>query len=1197
MGMSKVRQGAVRRSRLATVGAIVAVAAAALGAVPAAHAAAGPASMVNPIIGTSGEVNTFPGPDMPFGMIQWGPDTSPHRPSGGGYEYDDSQLRGFSLTHIGTGCPAYGDVPILPLVGPVPTDPSNATADFSHASETAKAGYYKVTTSHPAGSPGIMSQVDEVTASGENPPNEVKENLIDGSVETKWLTLADSGWVQFKFAQPVAVADYALASANDFPTRDPRDWTVQGSQDGHSWTTLDTRTGQDFSDRFGTREYAFSNTQPYVYYRLDISANHGDVDTQLSEVQLATSAIQPPSGNPNPVTTELTTTTRAGIANFTFPASTQANLLLKVAGTATPMAATTAHVVGDDEVTGSVTAGHFCGVASQRDYTLHFDIRFQQPFTAHRTWDGEPNGDPGGVALTFDTTHNQRVVAKVGISFTSDANAAQNLDAEIPGWDFDAVRGANEKAWNDMLGRIETRGGTPDEQVKFNTALYHSLLTPNVFSDENGQYTGMDGKVHTAATGHAQYANYSGWDIYRSQVQLAALVAPHETSDSIRSMLNDYDQSGMLPKWAQANGESYVMVGDPADAIIAGAYAFGARDFDARKALAAMVTEATETSNIRPGQSAIDQYGYLPYDITNGCCNFNGAVSTQMEYDTADYAIASLAQSIGQRATYTKFATRAQNWQNIFNPSTGYIQARLQNGLWQPDFTPATSIGFVEGTSAQYTPMVPFNISALIAARGGEKPYEDYLDSLFTNIAHPGPTDANLSNEPSIEIPWEYNYVGAPWKTQKVVREAQQQLYFNAPVGQFGNDDMGAMSSWYVWSNLGLYPEVPGTDTLVTGSPVFPHAVVHLANGKRITIDAPKAAADAPYVQDLELNGDPWQKTYLKGNQYRHGAALQFDLGTTPNTAWGAGRSAAPPSDGTGEQPVLTSVDPGNVVVAGGKSATVTLKAFNVTDSSVKVSWAASADKGLTVTPAQGTIKLGGHGNGTGQATIAAAGDVAAGKYAVTFRLTGPHGFEKTTTVGVVVAKPGEIWPYFTNAGISSDTDTNAANFDGGGWSYSAQALAAAGVTPGGTVSAGGIDYTWPDVPAGTPDNIEAAGQTIPLVPPAGATKIGLLGSASITTSLGAGGTATVTYTDGSTSQFNATLSDWALGGQTWGPLPGNVTAFGTAYRNFTGNQRDDLKVFAFTVDAPLAAGKTVASITLPNATGGVLHVFSIGFG
>src|SRR5262249_19371896 len=203
--------------------------------------------------------------------------------------------------------PRPGPPPPPPAPPPLPADPGDTTTDFTHDSETASAGYYRVTTTHPAGPPGLMSQVDEITASGENPPGEVKENLIDGSVETKWLTFAGSGWVQFRFAQPVTVDDHALTSANDVPTRDPRDWTLSGSPDGQNWTRLDTRTGQDWSDRFSAREFSFANNQPYRYYRLDITANHGDVDTQLSEVRLSAGPIPPPSGDPNPVTTELTT--------------------------------------------------------------------------------------------------------------------------------------------------------------------------------------------------------------------------------------------------------------------------------------------------------------------------------------------------------------------------------------------------------------------------------------------------------------------------------------------------------------------------------------------------------------------------------------------------------------------------------------------------------------------------------------------------------------------------------------------------------------------------------------------------------------------------------------------------------------------------------------------------------------------------
>ena len=249
---------------------------------------------------------------------------------------------------------------------------------------------------------------------------------------------------------------------------------------------------------------------------------------------------------------------------------------------------------------------------------------------------------------------------------------------------------------------------------------------------------GFDGRVQAASPGHAEYGNYSGWDIYRSQVQLAAMVAPRQTSDSIRSMLDDYEQTGMLPKWNLGGGESYVMVGDPADPIIADAYAFGARGFDTAEALKAMITEATRPNNIRPGLAELQQYGYLPYDHSYGCCNFYGPVSTQLEYDTADYAIASLARATGDTADYTKLATMAQSWQNVFDTATGYLRAKLANGQWLAGFTPGTRSGFVEGTSAQYTPMVPFNLRALISARGGDQAWVSYLNSLLSNITNPG---------------------------------------------------------------------------------------------------------------------------------------------------------------------------------------------------------------------------------------------------------------------------------------------------------------------------------------------------------------------------------------------------------------------------------------------------------------------------
>ena len=1075
----------------------------------AAQLVTSPAALVNPFIGTSGAVDTFPGPDMPFGMIQWSPDTSPDRPDGGGYEYSDSQLAGYSLTHVsGPGCSAYGDVPILPTVGAIGGSPGSTTDSFSHASETAQAGYY--------------------------------------------------------------------------------------------------------ADTLG-----------------------------------------------NGVTVKLTDTTRAGIGSFNFPASTQANLLLKLSGSADQVDGTSAQVVGDDEVTGSVDAGHFCGQSSppENDYTLHFDIVFSQPFTASGTWGGSsssavtqgakkvsqnkvthkaaatpkattPSGkvfagktpdlkprtqpqptvhgartaapqttvtNPDGVYLTFDTTKKQTVTAKVGISFTSDANAASNLSAEIPAWNFNAVRNANVAAWNALLGKIQIGGGDAAQQTEFYTALYHALLHPNVFSDDNGQYMGFDGKVHTEAKGHQAYANWSGWDIYRDQVQLAAMIAPQQTSDMVTSMLADYSQTGMLPKWNLGGGESYVMVGDPSDSIIADAYAFGARDFDVATALKDMAAEATSTNNIRPGNSTLLSDGYLPYDGSYGCCNFYGPVSTQLEYDTADYSIAALAQATGDSADYTKFATLAQSWQAVFNTGSGYMQAKLSNGQWLPGFTPGTSDGFVEGTSAQYTPMVPFNIQALINARGGDAAWVSFLNSLTANLTSPSSTNADLSNEPSLEIPYEYDYAGAPYLAQQTVRNVEDELYFDAPVGQDGNDDLGAMSSAYVWDELGFYPETPGTPTLALGSPVFPKAVIHEGSGNTLTINASGAQDAAPYIQSMKVNGQAWNKAWLDYGTLSAGGTLGYTLSSTPDKSWAAAAGDAPPSDPTGEQTALTSAGPASgLVVAPGSAGTATLTVTNLTSSAITADWTASANSGnLTLAPASGTLTVPAASSATAQVTVTAGS--AEGSYSVAFATKLSDGTAlPSTAVGVDVAKPGELWPYYTSIGVSSDGQVTSSGYNGDSWLYSANALAGVGVTPGSTVTADGIAYTWPNEPAGTDDSIEASGQTIPVSLPAGATRIGLLGSATDADASGATGTLTVTYTDGSTQQIPVAFSDWTLGAGAYQVLSGDTVAATTPYRNIDDGTSDQTSTYVYSFAAALESGKTVASVTLPNPGDGYIGLFDI---
>ena len=673
--------------------------------------------------------------------------------------------------------------------------------------------------------------------------------------------------------------------------------------------------------------------------------------------------------------------------------------------------------------------------------------------------------------------------AKVGISYVSTANAVANRTAENSGWNFDTTRSAAQSAWNTQLGKVQIAGGTAAQQTVFYTALYHSLLHPNVISDTNGQYYGFDGKTHTVDSGHtAAYANYSGWDIYRSQAQLEALVAPQVASDTAQSMVDDYTQTGQFPKWSENNGESYVMVGDPADEIIADYYAFGAHGFDTTTALADMVKEADNTNNNRPGLNYLEQLGYLPSDGSYGCCNFYGPASTTLEYNAADFAVSALAGALGDTANQSALANRAQDWQNLFDHSSGFIQPRDASGAWTSGFSPTSGNNFVEGDSWQYTPMVPFNLHGLATAMGGNSTMATFLNTDLSSLTGAnGYTD--LGNEPSLNIPWEYDYIGRPYQTQSTVRKVQDQIWTNAPSGLAGNDDLGEMSSWYVWSALGMYPETPGTSDLALGSPMFTQEQITLPSGSTLTVNGSGAADNAPYVQSATWNSAAWNNAYVPSGALTSGGTLGFTLGTSANTSWASAASSAPPS------------------------------------------YAGS--------------------------------------------------------------------PTFTDIGVSDDSASSSADFDGVGYSYSAQALSAAGVTPGGKVSAAGASFTWPSAAAGKLDNYEANGQSVPA---SGSGAISFLGAAGHGPSTG---TATVTYTDGSTQNVQLTFSDWTLNGGSATASAGNVVAATAAYRNQAGAASDNVKTYLFaTAPVALASGRTVSSVRLPSdASAGGLHVFAIGFG
>jgi len=631
-----------------------------------------------------------------------------------------------------------------------------------------------------------------------------------------------------------------------------------------------------------------------------------------------------------PIHSELTATTRTGLGRFTFPRGRHSSVLINAGGSAK---ADDLAQVGIDpgarEITGTASSGYFC--AQRPRYRVYFAAHFDRPFRSYGTWD-QQTLSPGstsasdqkrpsntgsdtaqaGAYATFDTRRNRTVRVRVGISFVSVAGAEANLAAEDPGFDFGAVAASAQRRWNAILNSIRIGGGRSRDQAMFYTALYHSLLAPRTLNDVDGTYPGMDGQLHNSG-GHTQYADFSGWDIYRSEIQLLSILSPGRASDMVRSLLTNAAESGCLGRWPYANGQSMTMIGDPADPIIASAAAFGATDFDTSAALAAMVKGATGDCRSangsfveRPGLDQYSSLGYLPYDIDTKTRNANslfgspdsvwGSAATTLEYALADSAIAQFAaRTQHDSAAYSYFIGRSANWRNLFNPASGQIEPRYASGAFAPGYDNLNGGGFVEGDSVQYTWLVPQDPAGLFAAMGGDGRASSRLDHflriLNASVGGTHTDHALLGDEPTLNTPWLYDWAGKPFKTQATVRRAILSLYSPTRAGYPGNDDLGEMSSWWIFGALGLYPQVPGVGLLAIGSPLFPHASLRLGGGRRLRISAPQAAPGTPYVRALRLNGHAVRRPWTSWCSLARGGRLAFTLGRRPKPSWGA----APP--------------------------------------------------------------------------------------------------------------------------------------------------------------------------------------------------------------------------------------------------------------------------------------------------------------
>jgi predicted alpha-1,2-mannosidase len=624
------------------------------------------------------------------------------------------------------------------------------------------------------------------------------------------------------------------------------------------------------------------------------------------------------------IKTELTATTRVALQRYTFPPSPQASVVLDAGRSADSWdiqnPASSVHqssltIANDHTVTGWAD--------SDQGYRIHFAAEFDHPFTAHGVWQNygdapaegsSAEGRGAGGYVSFDTTNplDTTVTAKIGVSFVSVANALANLDAEAGNKSFDDVHRDTRSAWNDALNTVSVTGGTDADKIAFYTALYHAQQHPNIYSDVNGQYMGYDGQVHFT-TDHEHYANFSLWDTYRGENQLLSLIQPQRSRDMMLSLLDAYDQVGRLPLWALDNALPDFMVGDPVQQTVVDNYCRGILDgTNVEKFYTALRHNAYEFRRTKD-PSYLDQ-GWIALHP-----------SDTLEYAISDFALALMADSLGHTADRDALLQRAHNYVNVIDQETGFARPRNADGSWVTPYDPGQNTepdgnNFKEGTGWQYTWLVPQDPRGLFDivggnGRGGDPAVIDRLDKFFSTPVNqyvPGPVpeaekDTTVfgvlffgdqyapSNETDLQAPYLYNYIGQPWKTQALIR-SYQSLFHPAPDGIPGNDDLGSMSAWYVWSALGFYPIAGGAPMYTVGSPVFTHTQIAPVGGAPLVIDAPGASAAGKYVQSATLGDGPLTHPWFTHQELLDAGSISLQMGPVANETWGSAPTDAPPS-------------------------------------------------------------------------------------------------------------------------------------------------------------------------------------------------------------------------------------------------------------------------------------------------------------
>ena len=627
--------------------------------------------------------------------------------------------------------------------------------------------------------------------------------------------------------------------------------------------------------------------------------------------------------NDSGVFAELTASERVGVHRYTFAQGAKRNVLLDLRSSIYNYPGKVLWSRITIHTDGTVT-----GMRETRGWApgrqLYFAMRFSAPLSNHALYNKEEDPPPYHGFKTPGTSPEDTqsiqgrglegvfsfapasapLIVKVAISPVSEDNAIANMEAEVPAFDFDRVRATTQQMWRDQLARVEF-DASPAMQRSLYTALYHALMAPSTSMDVNGEYRGPDNQVHRAEGFHF-VSSLSLWDIYRAEQPLMTVLEPAQrTNDLVQSLIASQHESpfGILPVWQYQGQETWCMIGYHAVPIIADAYMKGIRGYDIEAALGAMVASATygPYGNL----ASYMKLGYVPVD------HDDEAASKTMEYAFDDWTIARMAKAMGKDTEAAQFEKRSRFWRNNFNPSEGFVEPRLEDGTYRKPFDPAKAgagSGFTEGNAWQYSWYQPQDEQGLIDLMGGPGKLIARLDEMFDQKVDPA-TYANVEdisgmigqyihgNEPSHHLAYLYSYAGAPLKTQARLKQIVDSQYKPTPDGLVGNDDLGQMSAWLIFTSLGFYPVAPASNEYVLGRPFVDRAVLHLPNGKVLTIESVKLSDDHGFVKDVLLNGKSLDRTYVTHDELMNGGDLKFIFSNEKDAEWSRRSLGLPHSD------------------------------------------------------------------------------------------------------------------------------------------------------------------------------------------------------------------------------------------------------------------------------------------------------------